>query len=87
LVISCQARVRVAQVSDGGKADVEVVGVAALVGGKRSFVKARASSQRPTWGAPSEGRDPDGSGEGVALTTPGGADVRVRSCAPIRQPV
>jgi predicted RNase H-like HicB family nuclease len=37
------ARVRVARVSDGRKARVSVVGVAALVGAKRSAAKARAS--------------------------------------------
>jgi hypothetical protein len=37
------ARVRVARVSDRGKARVTVVGVAALVGAKRSDAKARAS--------------------------------------------
>ena len=37
------ARVRVARVSDRGKAKVSVVGVAALVGAKRSDAKARAS--------------------------------------------
>ncbi len=36
------ARVRVARVSDRGKARVSVVGVAALVGAKRSEAKARA---------------------------------------------
>jgi len=38
-----QARVRVARVSDRGKAKVDVVGVAALVGARRSARKARAS--------------------------------------------
>ena len=38
-----EARVRVARVSDRGKARVSVVGVAALVGAKRSHAKARAS--------------------------------------------
>jgi hypothetical protein len=37
------ARVRVARVSDRGKPRVSVVGVAALVGAKRSDAKARAS--------------------------------------------
>jgi predicted RNase H-like HicB family nuclease len=37
------ARVRVARVSDCGKTRVSVVGVAALVGAKRSDAKARAS--------------------------------------------
>ena len=37
------ARVRVARVTDRGKARVSVVGVAALVGAKRSDAKARAS--------------------------------------------
>lgn len=37
------ARVRVARVSDRGKTRVSVVGVAALVGAKRSDAKARAS--------------------------------------------
>jgi hypothetical protein len=37
------ARVRVARVSDQGKPRVSVVGVAALVGAKRSDAKARAS--------------------------------------------
>jgi predicted RNase H-like HicB family nuclease len=37
------ARVRVARVSDRGKARISVVGVAALVGAKRSDAKARAS--------------------------------------------
>ena len=37
------ARVRVARVSDRGKRRVSVVGVAALVGAKRSVAKARAS--------------------------------------------
>ena len=37
------ARVRVARVSDRGKARVSVVGVAALVGAERSDAKARAS--------------------------------------------
>jgi predicted RNase H-like HicB family nuclease len=37
------ARVRVARVSDRGKAQISVVGVAALVGAKRSYAKARAS--------------------------------------------
>ena len=38
-----QARVRVARVSGGAMAEVDVVGVAALVGAKRSVVKASAS--------------------------------------------
>jgi predicted RNase H-like HicB family nuclease len=38
-----EARVRVARVSDRGKAKVSVVSVAALVGAKRSAVKAHAS--------------------------------------------
>lgn len=38
-----QARFRVARVSKGEKAQVNVVGVAALVGAKRSVAKARAS--------------------------------------------
>ncbi len=38
-----EARVRVARVSDRGKAGISVVGVAALVGAKRSDAKARAS--------------------------------------------
>ena len=37
------ARIRVARVSDRGKPRITVVGVAALVGAKRSDVKARAS--------------------------------------------
>ena len=37
------ARVRVARVSERGKARISVVGVAALVGAKRSNAKARAS--------------------------------------------
>ena len=37
------ARVRVARVSDRGKTRVSIVGVAALVGAKRSDAKARAS--------------------------------------------
>jgi hypothetical protein len=37
------ARVRVARVSDRGKPRVSVVGVAALIGAKRSDAKARAS--------------------------------------------
>jgi predicted RNase H-like HicB family nuclease len=37
------ARVRVARVSDRAKAGISVVGVAALVGAKRSDAKARAS--------------------------------------------
>jgi hypothetical protein len=37
------ARVRVARVSDRGKTKVTVVGVAALVGARRSAAKARAS--------------------------------------------
>jgi predicted RNase H-like HicB family nuclease len=37
------ARVRVARVSDGRKAKVDVVGVAALVGAQRSATKASAS--------------------------------------------
>ena len=37
------AQVRVARVSDRGKARITVVGVAALVGAKRSDAKARAS--------------------------------------------
>jgi hypothetical protein len=37
------ARVRVARFSDRGKRRVDIVGVAALVGGKRSAAKARAS--------------------------------------------
>jgi hypothetical protein len=37
------ARVRVARVSDRGKARISVVGVAALVGSKRSDAKAQAS--------------------------------------------
>jgi hypothetical protein len=37
------ARVRVARVSDRGKARISVVGVAALVGAERSDAKARAS--------------------------------------------
>jgi len=37
------ARVRVARVSDRAKARISVVGVAALVGAKRSAAKARAS--------------------------------------------
>lgn len=38
-----EARVRVARVSDRGRARVSVVGVAALVGARRSDAKARAS--------------------------------------------
>ena len=38
-----EARVRVARVSDRGAAGISVVGVAALVGAKRSDAKARAS--------------------------------------------
>jgi hypothetical protein len=38
-----EARVRVARVSDRGTARISVVGVAALVGAKRSDAKARAS--------------------------------------------
>jgi predicted RNase H-like HicB family nuclease len=38
-----EARVRVARVSDRGKGGIRVVGVAALVGAKRSDAKARAS--------------------------------------------
>jgi predicted RNase H-like HicB family nuclease len=37
------ARVRVARVSDRGKTRISVVGVAALIGAKRSDAKARAS--------------------------------------------
>jgi hypothetical protein len=37
------ARVRVARFSDRGKRRVDIVGVAALVGGKRTAAKARAS--------------------------------------------
>lgn len=37
------ARVRVARFSDTGKRRVEIVGVAALVGAKRTMAKARAS--------------------------------------------
>jgi hypothetical protein len=37
------ARVRVARFSDTGKRKVDIVGVAALVGGQRSATKARAS--------------------------------------------
>jgi hypothetical protein len=37
------ARVRVARFSDHGKRTVDIVGVAALVGGKRTAAKARAS--------------------------------------------
>jgi hypothetical protein len=38
-----EARVRVARVSDGAKTSITVVGVAALVGARRSDAKARAS--------------------------------------------
>ena len=38
-----QARVRVARFSDTGKQKIEIVGVAALVGAKRTAAKARAS--------------------------------------------
>ncbi len=38
-----EARVRVARVSDGDTTSISVVGVAALVGAKRSDAKARAS--------------------------------------------
>ena len=38
-----EARVRVARFSDRGKARVDIVGVAALVGAQRSATKARAS--------------------------------------------
>jgi len=38
-----EARVRVARVSDGDSTSISVVGVAALVGAKRSDAKARAS--------------------------------------------
>jgi predicted RNase H-like HicB family nuclease len=38
-----EARVRVARFSDSGKAKVDIVGVAALVGAQRSASKARAS--------------------------------------------
>jgi predicted RNase H-like HicB family nuclease len=38
-----EARVRVARVSDGGKARISVVGPAALLGAKSSDAKARAS--------------------------------------------
>ena len=37
------AQVRVARVSDGQKRKVQIVGVAALVGARRSAIKARAS--------------------------------------------
>jgi hypothetical protein len=37
------ARVRVARFSDSGKRKVDIVGVAALVGARRSATKARAS--------------------------------------------
>jgi hypothetical protein len=37
------ARVRVARCSDSGKRKVDIVGVAALVGARRSVMKARAS--------------------------------------------
>jgi hypothetical protein len=36
-------RIRVARFSDGGKRDIDLVGVAALVGAQRSATKARAS--------------------------------------------
>ena len=38
-----EARVRVARLSDRGKTKVDIVGVAALVGARRSAAKARAS--------------------------------------------
>jgi predicted RNase H-like HicB family nuclease len=38
-----EARVRVARVSDTGKGKVDIVGVAALIGAKRTAVKALAS--------------------------------------------
>ena len=44
-----EARVRVARFSDRGKAKVDIVGVAALVGAQRSATKARLTRERPTW--------------------------------------
>ena len=38
-----EARVRVARFSDSGKGNVEIIGVAALVGARRTVAKARAS--------------------------------------------
>ena len=51
------ARVRVARVSDRGNPRVSVVGVAALVGAKRSAAKARASRANGRLGGrPSKGK-------------------------------
>ncbi len=64
------ARVRVARVSDRGKTRISVVGVAALVGAKRSDAKARASRANGRLGGrPPKTRDhTNDSDEGIALT-------------------
>lgn len=58
-----EARVRVARVSDQGNARVAVVGVAALVGARKSDAKARASRANGRLG----GRPPKGA---TTRTTP-----------------
>ncbi len=59
-----QARVRVARVSDRGKTSISVVGVAALVGARRSDAKARASRANGRLG----GRPPNSAGGRTART-------------------
>jgi hypothetical protein len=58
------ARVRVARVSDTGKRKVEIVGVAALVGAKRTTAKARASRANGRLG----GRPPKDTGTRASRT-------------------
>jgi predicted RNase H-like HicB family nuclease len=59
-----EARVRVARVSGRGQAGIRVVGVAALVGAKRSDAKARASRANGKLG----GRPPGSSSNRAART-------------------
>jgi hypothetical protein len=62
------ARVRVARVSDRGKSRISIVGVAALVGAKRSAAKARASRANGRLG----GRPPKGSTKRTSRTKSSG---------------
>ena len=59
-----EARVRVARVAGGGKAGISVVGVAALVGARRSVAKAQASRANGRLG----GRPPKAARERAART-------------------
>ena len=66
------ARVRVARLSDKGKTKVDIVGVAALVGARRSATKARASRANGRLGGrPRRPTDDSTTREGDALSRTG----------------